>query len=125
MTKTLGGLMSSANSLRIKTSASGASLLGVPIYTLGDDKLRIQDNDYELTPEIYKTLSYKEYTGKSLKNENDFLMMNNIIRDLGYTRVGDKKSNRKTFFTITLPKLIDEIQNETSDEFTDDSDDLQ
>ena len=46
--------MSSANSLSIKTSPFGASILGVPIYTLGGDELRRRDNDYELTPEIYK-----------------------------------------------------------------------
>ena len=50
--------MSSSNSLKIKSSRSGATILGVPMYTLGGDKLRIRDNDYELTPEIYKVLSY-------------------------------------------------------------------
>ena len=53
MTKTLGSLMSSSNPLRIKASPSGPTILGVPINTLGDDKLRIRDNDYELSPEIY------------------------------------------------------------------------
>ena len=51
-----------------------------------------------------------------MKNENDILMMNNIIRDLGYTGVGDRKSNRKTFFTIELAKVSGEIQNKTFDE---------
>ena len=60
-----------------------------------------------------------------MKNENDILMMNNIVNDLGYTGVGGKKSSRKTFFTTTLPKLVEKIQNKTFDEFTDDSDDLQ
>ena len=60
-----------------------------------------------------------------MKNEDDILTTCNIVRDLGYTGVGDKKSNRKTFFTITLPKLVDDIQKKTSDEITDDSDDLQ
>ena len=32
-----------------------------------------------------------------MKNENDVLMMNNIIRDLVYTGVGDKDSKRKDF----------------------------
>ena len=32
---------------------------------------------------------------------------------------------KKIFFTKTLPKLVEEIQNESFDEFTDDSDDLQ
>ena len=34
-----------------------------------------------------------------MRNENDVLMMNNLIRDLGYTGRGDRQSNRKTFFT--------------------------
>ena len=63
MTKTLGRLMSSANSLRIKSSPSGASILGVPTYTLGGDKLRIRDNEYDLTPEKFKALSFTGYTG--------------------------------------------------------------
>ena len=61
-----------------------------------------------------------------MKNESDILMMNNIIRDLGYTGDEDKPSKRKTFLTITLPKLVDEIQNKTFEEITDNSDsDLQ
>ena len=51
-----------------------------------------------------------------MKNENDILMINKIILDLGYTGDGDRESKRKTFLTITLPKLVDEIQNMTFDE---------
>ena len=60
-----------------------------------------------------------------MKNENDILMMNNIIRDLGYTGDGDRESKRKTFFKIKPRKLDEEIQNKTFEEITDDSDDLQ
>ena len=81
--------MSSSNFLRIKSSPSGASTLGFPIYTLGGDKLRIRDKDFEITPEIFKNLSHTGYTGKNMKIENDILMMNNIIDDLGYTGDGD------------------------------------
>ena len=125
MTKTLGRLMSSANSLKIKSTSSGATIHGVPIYTLGGDTIKIKDNVYDLTPEIYKALSYTGYDGKTMKNENDILMLNNIIRDLGYTGIGDHKSFRKTFLTEKLPKLVEEIQNKTFKEITDDSDDLQ
>ena len=116
MTKTLGRLMSSANSLKIKSSPSGATILGVPIYTLGGDRIQIKDNIYDLTPEIYKALSYTGYDGKTMKNEYDILMINNIMRDLGYTGIGDHKSFRKTFLTEKLPKLVEEIQNRTFDE---------
>ena len=51
-TITLGKLMSSLNSSKKKSSPSGATILGVPIYTIGGEKLRRRDNVYELTPEI-------------------------------------------------------------------------
>ena len=125
MKKTLGRLMSSANSLKINTTRSGATILGVPINILGGDRMQIKNNIYDLTPEIYKALSYTGYDGKTMKNENDILMLNNIIRDLGYTGIGDHKSFRKTFLTEKLPKLVEDIQNKTFEEITDDSDDLQ
>ena len=125
MKKTLGRLMSSANSLKINTTRSGATILGFPINILGGDRMQIKNNIYDLTPEIYKALSYTGYDGKTMKNENDILMLNNIIRDLGYTGIGDHKSFRKTFLTEKLPKLVEEIQNKTFEEITDDSDDLQ
>ena len=103
--------MCSCSSLRIKSTPSPASILGVTIFTLGSDKLRVRDKDYEITPGIYKVLSYTGYTGKTRKNENDTLMMNNNINDLGYTGFGDRNSKSKTFFTIRLPKLVEEIQN--------------
>ena len=125
MTKTLGRLMSSANSLKLKSTPSGSTNLGVPISTLGGDKLRIRGNDYELTPEKYKALSYTGYDGKTMKNENDILMLNNIMNDSGYTGRSDIKSKRKIFLTEKLPKLVDEIQNKTFEEITDDSSDLE
>ena len=109
MTKTLGSLMSSSNSLKIQSSHSGATILGDRIYTLGGDKLRIRDNDYELTPETYKALSFTGYTGKTMKIENDILGTNNIIGDLSHTGVGDRPSNRKEIFTITLPKSVEKF----------------
>ena len=42
--------------------------------------------------------------------------MNNILRDLGYTGIGDKQSKRKNFLTVTLPELVEEIQNKTFNE---------
>ena len=59
-----------------------------------------------------------------MKNENDILMLNNFIRDLEFTGIGHYTSKRKTFLTITLPKLVEEIQKRTFQELTDDSDDL-
>ena len=122
MSKTLGRLMSSLNSLKIKPSPSGATILGVRINTLGTDRIQIKDNIYDLTPEIYKALCYTGYDGKTMKKEDDILMLNKIIRDLGYTGVGDIKSKRKIFLTEKLPKLVEDIQNRIYEEITFDSD---
>ena len=60
-----------------------------------------------------------------MKDESDILMMNNIIRDFGYTGVADRHSNQKTMLTITLPELVENFQNKTFDEILDSSDNLQ
>ena len=125
MTKTLRRLMSSLNSLKTTVSPSGPTFLGVPIYTLGGDRMQIKDNIYDLTPEIYKAISYTGYTGITMKNESDILILKNNINDLGYTGIEDRDSKRKTFLTITLPNLVEKIQNKTFEEITGDSNDLQ
>ena len=121
MTKTLGRLMSSATFLKIESTPSGATILGVLIKTLGGDRIQIKDNIYDLTPEIYKALSYTGYNGENLKSESDILMLYNIVNDIGYTGIGDTKSKRKMFLTEKLLKLVEEIQNRTFEEITDDS----
>ena len=115
---TIGKLMSSKNSLKFDQDekTGGASINGHPVLILSGNSWKIGDNVYELTPETHKALSSTGYTSKNMKNENDILMMNNILRDLGYTGIGDKKSNRKTMFTTTLPNLVEDIQNKTSDD---------
>ena len=126
MRQMIGSLMNSRNSLKITQDESGrANILGVPIQISEGDTIKINENVYELTPEIYKALTYTTYTGNTMKDENDILMTYNIIRDLGYDGTGDRDSKRKTFFLKKLPKLVEDIQNKTFDEITDNSDDLQ
>ena len=122
MREMLGSLMSSHNFLKITQNGGYTNILGVPIQISGADTIKINENIYELTPEFYKALSSRTYNGNTMENEDDILMMYNIVRDLGYTGVKDKKSNRKTFSTITLPKSVEKFQNKTFDEVTLDSD---
>ena len=115
--------MQSHNSLKLIQDESGrATILGVPIYISGDDRMKINDNIYDLTPEIYKALSNTGYDGKTMTDESDILTMFNIITDLEYAGASDRDSKRKTFFPKKLPKLVEEIQNKTFEEITDDSD---
>ena len=127
MRQMIGSLMSSRNSLKITQDETGrAIILGVPIQISEGDTIKINENVYKLTPEIYKALTYTTYTGNTMKDENDILMMYNIIRDLGYNGEGDRDSKRKIFLTKKLPKLAEEIQNRTFEEINDNSDsDLQ
>ena len=82
MRQMIGSLMNSRNSLKITQDESGrANILGIPIQTSEGDTLKINENYYELTPEIYKALTYTTYIGNTMKDENDILMMYNIIRD--------------------------------------------
>ena len=127
MRQMIGSLMNSRNSLKITQDETGrAIILGVPIQISEGDTIKINENVYKLTPEIYKALTYTTYTGNTMKDENDILMMYNIIRDLGYNGEGDRDSKRKIFLTKKLPKLAEEIQNRTFEEINDNSDsDLQ
>ena len=57
-----------------------------------------------------------------MKIDDDFLMLYNILKDVKYTGVEDRPSNRKTFSTINLPENVSEINNIKYIENTDDSD---
>ena len=41
----------------MKFTPSGANILAVPIQTLAGDKIKMNENVYDLTPEIHKALS--------------------------------------------------------------------
>ena len=122
----IGSLMNSLKFLKITQDGSGrATILGVPIQIFEGDTIKINENIYELNTEVYKALSNPIYSGKTMKNDEDFLMLYNILKDVNYTGRRDTPSNRKTFFTIEPPKKDSEIHNMRFDENTDDSDDLQ
>ena len=96
MLNTIGKLMSSKNSLKIDQDerTGGTSINGVRILILGGDSWKIGDDVYEITPEIHKALSSTLYTGETMKNENDILMLTNILRDVKYTGVGDNRTEK-------------------------------
>ena len=76
----LGSLMNSRNSLKITQSDFGpTNILGIPIQISGGGRNKINGNIYDLTPEIYKTLSSTSYYGKTMKDEKDFLIIIIII----------------------------------------------
>ena len=52
-------------------------------------------------------MSKSSYTGKSMKNENDRITLYNFLTDVGYTGIGDEKTNQTKFFT----KLLRQFRN--------------
>ena len=85
------------------------SILGVPVRSLGGGEIQVNDNIYDITPEIHKSLSLTTYTGRSMKNENDQRTLKKFLVDVGYTGDGAKKSIKRNFlpdFSILL-KIIE------------------
>ena len=96
--------MNSKISLKNTQYESGrAIILGVPIEVSEADTKKINEKIYEITPEVFKALSNLLYTGNTMKNDDDFLMLYNKLKDVNYTGRKDRPSNRKKFFTIDLP----------------------
>ena len=65
----------------------------------------MNDNVYEITSDIYKTFSSTAYTGKNLKNESDIWMMDNYKKDITYTGIREKPTERKSFFLKNDSKI--------------------
>ena len=81
MKETHISLTRASNSLRLKQDNSGnISTLRRQICTLRGDKIKINDNIYELTSELHETFSSTSYTGKTMKNENNIRTLYNILK---------------------------------------------
>ena len=100
---TFKSLTESPSSLKLNHDINGNfSILGINITPLGGDKVQVHDNIYELNPELHNALSKPSYTGNSMKNENDRKTLYNFLTDVGYTGIGDEKTNQSRFFKRLL-----------------------
>ena len=76
MRKMLGALMNSANSSKITQYELGrVKILGTPIHVSEGDLMKINGNIYKLTAQVFKALTDPLYTGVTMKNDDDFLML--------------------------------------------------
>ena len=80
----------------MKLTPSGLTIIGVPVYTMGSNLIKGNDNVYDLTDEIHKALSSTGYSDKTMKKESD-LCLNNNKNYIGSRGIGDRPSVRKTF----------------------------
>ena len=81
---------------------------------MGTNTIKINNIVYDLTTEIHRALSSTGYDGKNTKQESDFILLNNNMKNIGYTVVGDKKSKHQSFLIGLLLKVA-EIKGEESD----------
>ena len=103
------------SSLKLNQDNEGKlNTLGVPLTSLGGDKIQAKSKIYEFTPEIHKALSQTSYTCKSMKDDNDQITLYNVLADIGYDGQGDEKTNQKNFFTRLL-KLFGNTKEEELD----------
>ena len=105
MRESLDSKMNSHSLLRIEEANSNRA---TPIYTLGGDKSKINETVYELTDAIYKTLSSFSYSGRTLKETSDFLMLYENKNVKGCNGLGERNWKRKTFPLVGLPGKVAE-----------------
>ena len=102
-------LSEESNALKlVKDEDDNLTILGIPIKSLGGDKVLINNNRvHDLSTEMHKALSSSSYTGKSMKNKEDQLKLYNFLTDLGYTKIRGKQTSQMKFFT----KLLNQFKN--------------
>ena len=97
---TFKSLESTNTSLKVNKNEDGDfKILGTPTKRLGGDKVLVNDNIYEFSPEIHKALSNENYTGKSMRDINDKKTLYNFLRDIKYNGRFDPKTSQKKIFT--------------------------
>ena len=103
---TFESLENSTNSLKLnKDQNDNYSILKSVIKPLGGDKILVNDsNNYEFSTEIHKSLSRSNYTGKSMKIEDDKTNLYNFLTDIRYTGIGDENTNQTKFFKKLIKK---------------------
>ena len=114
---TFDSLKNTSSSLKLKKDIDdNYSILKSVIKPLGGDKILVNGNIYEITPEIHKALSKSTFTGKSMKDEDDRRTLYNFLTDIGYNiQNSDESNNQKKFFT-KLFNQFGKIKNEEPSE---------
>ena len=96
---TFESLKNTNTSLKLNKNEDGDyKILDTIIKPIGHDKILVNGNIYEFTPEIYKALSKTSYTGKSMKDIDDKKTLYNFLRDIEYDGRFDSKTSQKRFF---------------------------
>ena len=97
------------------------------IIPLGGNRISINDEEYNIKPNIQNYFTKTYHTTKNMSNE-DKLTIYDILKNIGFYsthHVRGLRSFRMQDALYNLPKAVDKIRNPPLPEITDNSDDLQ
>ena len=80
------------------------------IIPLGDNKIKIDNKEFNLTPEIQKAFTNTNYNFKSM-NDDDILNFANILETVDYNPKQDTHSTRSKYIKNNLQNRVDKILN--------------
>ena len=80
---------------------------------LGDNKIKIDNKEFNLTPEIQKAFTNTNYNFKNM-NDDDILNFANILETVDYNHKQDSHSTRSKYIKNNLQNRVDKILNPPS-----------
>ena len=83
------------------------------IEPLGGNKIKIDNKEFNLTPEIQKAMTSTNYNFNNMKNDDDILTFANILKTVNYNSKQDSHSARSKYIKNNLQNRVDRILNPT------------
>ena len=87
------------------------------IIPLGDNKIKIDNKEFNLTPEIQKAFTNTNYNFRNM-NDDDILNFANILKTVDYNSNQDSNSTRSKYIKNNLQNRVDKILNPSSSSTT-------
>ena len=72
---------------------------------MGENKIKIDNKEFNLTPEIQKAMTATNYNFKNM-NDNDILNFDNILKTVDYDYKLDTYSTRSKYIKNEFTKLV-------------------
>ena len=76
---------------------------------MGGNKIKIDNKEFNLTPEIQKAMTSTNYNFNNMKNDDDILTFANILKTVNYNSKQDFNSARSKYIKNNLQNRVDKI----------------
>ena len=124
---TLSFMKQSNNFFKLEQDGKKIFWIKIPIIPLGGNMISINDEEYNIKPNIQNYFTKTYLTTKNMSNEDKSTIFD-ILKNIGFCsthHVRGLRSFRMQDALYNLPKAVDRIRNPPLPEITDNSDDLQ